>query len=192
ARLDLRLAPERLGLALGVLEQLPTDPARLADAGGAEDLDREQRERHACGDADGDSDPDQHLAPPGSLGLAAASGPSHPAPAGPSDLPKSLVGAYARRPARRGRRPGGPEALLAAPAVRRAPGGTGRGGAARGPLRRAPGSAGAHGRASAPSRGRGYGRRPDRPGRRRRPARGARGPRRARSRPVPAAARAAR
>ena len=60
AGLDLRLAAERLGLALGVLDQLAPDPSRLADAGRAEDLHREQRKRDPCGDSDGDSDPDQH------------------------------------------------------------------------------------------------------------------------------------
>ena len=60
-RLDLRLAPERLRLALRVLEQLPAHAARLADPGGAEDLDCEQGEHGAGRDPDGDCDPDQHV-----------------------------------------------------------------------------------------------------------------------------------
>ena len=59
-RFDLRLAAQRLGFALGVLDQLAADPPRLADARRAEDLNREQGERDSCGDSDGDSDPDQH------------------------------------------------------------------------------------------------------------------------------------
>src|SRR5205823_5391177 len=60
SRLDLRLAPERLRLALGVLDDLTAEPSCLADAGGAEQLHRQERDRDPCGDPDGDSDPDQH------------------------------------------------------------------------------------------------------------------------------------
>src|SRR5579884_3289030 len=71
ARRDMRLAPDGLGLAVGVLEQLPPQAAGLADAGRAEHLHGEQRNRDPCDDSDCDSDPDQHarllgwVAPPG-------------------------------------------------------------------------------------------------------------------------------
>jgi hypothetical protein len=65
ARLDLRLAPDRLRLALGVLDQLTPDALRLSDAGRAERLHRKQRNGGSCGDPDGNCDPDQHVpAPP--------------------------------------------------------------------------------------------------------------------------------
>ena len=60
ARLDLRLAAERLGLALGVLDQLLADPARLPDTRRPEDGHCEQGDRGSDGDPDCDSDPDQH------------------------------------------------------------------------------------------------------------------------------------
>ena len=60
ARLDLRLAPRGLGLALGVLDDLPAELPRLADAGRAEHLHGEEREHRSPDDSDGDSDPDQH------------------------------------------------------------------------------------------------------------------------------------
>jgi hypothetical protein len=88
ARLDLRLPPQRLGLALGVLDQLPADSLRLADPGRAERLHREQCEAGSYRDPDGDSDPDQHV-------------PAPPCPQAP-DLPSRSVPSAqrARRPQR--------------------------------------------------------------------------------------------
>ena len=97
ARLDLRLATDGLRLTLCILDQLPAHAAGLADAGGAEDLDREQSERRACRYPDGDCDPDQHLRRT-SLGWVLA----HPA-SGPQARfsNRSIPGAQpARAPAR--------------------------------------------------------------------------------------------
>ena len=67
ARLDLRLAPHGLGLALGVLDELAVQAPRLADPRRAEDLHGDEREDEPDGDPDGDSDSDQHV-PGTSLG----------------------------------------------------------------------------------------------------------------------------
>src|SRR5579859_902664 len=60
ARLHLRLALQRVGLALCVLDDLAAQPAGLADARRTESLHREQGKRRPCRDPDGDSDSDQH------------------------------------------------------------------------------------------------------------------------------------
>src|SRR5581483_10206262 len=81
ARLDLRFATERLRVALGVLEELPAQPLRLADAGGTERLHRDERERRPDGDPDDDCDPDQHVPAPRSVGeLPPGIGPAAAAP----------------------------------------------------------------------------------------------------------------
>src|SRR5664279_2469769 len=61
ARFDLRLAPERLGLALGIVHELTVNAARLADARRSEHLHREQDEGCSNGDPGGNCDPDVHV-----------------------------------------------------------------------------------------------------------------------------------
>src|SRR5712691_5992250 len=61
---DLCLAPQGIGFALAVLDQLAPEAARLADTRGAETHDRDRREERPCRNPDGDSDP-EHVAPPG-------------------------------------------------------------------------------------------------------------------------------
>jgi hypothetical protein len=78
ARLDLRLAPDRLGLALGILDELAMETARLADPGRAEDLHGDERKGETHGGSDGDSDPDQHV-------LGTSLGWVHPPGIGPAD-----------------------------------------------------------------------------------------------------------
>ncbi len=70
ARFDLRLATHGLSLALGVLDQLPADAPRLADARCTEDLHGDQRERESCDDPGGDSDDDLHGQAPRSVEVA--------------------------------------------------------------------------------------------------------------------------
>jgi hypothetical protein len=91
--LDLRFPAQRLGLPLGVLDQLAPDSPRLADAGRAEDLNREECKSDPCSDSNGDSDPDQHERG-SSVGLP------HPSPPA-SQFPRSRsvsVRAHARVP----------------------------------------------------------------------------------------------
>ena len=90
ARLDLGLTPDRLGLALGVLDQLPADPARLPDTRRPEDGHGEQGDHGSYRDPDGNSDPDQHGAAPRSVGR------DPPGTAG-SDSRSRVLGAPAAR-----------------------------------------------------------------------------------------------
>ena len=88
AGLDLRLSPHRFGLALGVLDDLPAEAPRLADARRSEDADGEQGGRDPDGYADGNSDRDLHLAAPRAGGrLAALRQRRHVHPAWPAREP---------------------------------------------------------------------------------------------------------
>src|SRR5579862_36252 len=95
---DLRLAADGLGFAVRVLEDLPVEAPRLADARRAEHLHGDEREHRSSDDSGGDCDADEHgqlLVPMGCRPSAAVRR---------RDLPMSLTA--------RGRAPPGPTAYL--------------------------------------------------------------------------------
>src|SRR5439155_20975252 len=69
-RLDLGLATNGFGLALGVLDQLAANPPGLADTGRAERLHGHERERCPDCNPGGDSDHDLHVQAPRSVWVA--------------------------------------------------------------------------------------------------------------------------